>query len=50
MNEARLRQLNLLNEMPCDPLPKPVQAEVSELLIQLFASVLSALEGENRDE
>lgn len=50
MNEAKLRQLSLLHEMPCKPLPKPVQAEVTELLTQLLTSVLPALGGESRDE
>jgi len=50
MNEPRLRQLTLLHEAPCKPLPESIQVEAIELLIQLLSSVLPDLEGEGRDE
>ena len=51
MNEAILRQRNLLNEGPDKPLPKDVEAKVFELLVQLLLAVApAAAKGEERNE
>jgi hypothetical protein len=51
VNEAILRQRNLLNEGPDKPLPKDVEAKVFELLVQLLLAVApAAAKGEERNE
>ena len=50
MNEANLRQRNLLNEGPDKPLPKDVEAKVLELLVQLLLAVAPAAKGEERND
>jgi len=50
VNEANLRQRNLLNEGPDKPLPKDVEAKVLELLVQLLLAVAPAAKGEERND
>lgn len=50
MNEARLRQLSLLNEKPYKQIPKEIEAEALELLAQLLISIISTIDGGKRDE
>ena len=50
VNEAILRQRNLLNEGPDKPLPKDVEAKVLELLVQLLLAVAPAAKGEERND
>lgn len=49
VNEARLRQRNLLDEEPT-PLPKEVEAKVLELLVELLLGVLGASDGDQGNE
>ena len=49
VNEARLRQRNLLDEEPV-PLPKDIEAKVLELLVELLLGVVGASDGERSDE
>ena len=46
MNDEKLRQRSLLEEKPEKPLPKEVEAEAFELLVQLMIAVISAADGE----
>lgn len=50
MNQARLRQLSLLDEGPIDPLPREIEEKAFELLVQLLIAVIPAIDGERRDE
>jgi hypothetical protein len=50
VNEARLRQLSLLNAKSNKPIPKEIEAKAIELLAQLLISVISAIDGGKRDE
>jgi hypothetical protein len=50
MNEARLRQRSLLDEGLSEPLPKKVEEEALELLVQLLIAVVPAIEEGSRDE
>jgi len=50
VNEARLRQLSLLNAKPHKPIPKEIEAEALELLAQLLISIIPAIDGEKLDE
>lgn len=52
MNEARLRQRSLLPEDPNPPLPREIESEVLELLVQLLLSAVPAIASEEgkRDE
>jgi hypothetical protein len=50
VNEAKLRQLSLLEERPCNPLTKEVEQKALELLVQLLLAVLPTLDGGRRDE
>jgi hypothetical protein len=50
VNEARLRQRNLLDEGRRDPLPKKIEEHALELLVQLLVAVIPALEEGGRDE
>ena len=49
INEARLRQRNLLDEEPV-PLPKDIEAKVLELLVELLLCALAARDGDRSDE
>lgn len=49
INEARLRQRNLLDEEPV-PLPKDIEAKVLELLVELLLGALAARDGDRSDE
>ena len=50
VNEAKLRQLSLLDEAPLEPLPKEVEEKAFELLVQLLIAVIPAIEGGRCDE
>ena len=50
MNEAKLRQLSLLEERPCNPLTEEVEQKALELLVQLLLAVLPTLGGGRRDD
>jgi hypothetical protein len=50
VNEAKLRQLGLLEERLCNPLTKEVEKKALELLVQLLLAVLPTLDGGRRDE
>lgn len=50
VNEARLRQLSLLDEGPIDPLPREIEEKAFELLVQLLIAVIPAIDGGRRDE
>lgn len=50
MNEAQLRQLSLLDEAPQKSLPKNIEEQVLDLLVQLLIGVLPALEEGSHDE
>ena len=51
MNEERLRQRSLLDEgLLQKPLPKNVEEQVLELLVQLVLAVIPAIEGGIRNE
>lgn len=50
MNEAKLRQRSLLKEADGRPLPKEVEEQAIELLVELFVAVGLALEKGGRDE
>ena len=50
MNEARLRQRSLLDEGLHEPLPKKVEEQAFELLVQLLIAVVPAIEAGGRDE
>ena len=49
INEARLRQRNLLDEEPI-PLSKDIEAKVLELLVELLLGALAASDGDRSDE
>jgi len=50
MNEAKLRQLSLLDEAPLEPLPKEIEEKAFELLVQLLIAVIPAINGARHDE
>jgi hypothetical protein len=50
VNEAKLRQLSLLDEAPLEPLPKEIEEKAFELLVQLLIAAIPAINGERRDE
>jgi hypothetical protein len=50
VNEAKLRQLSLLDEAPLEPLPKEVEEKAFELLVQLLIAAIPAIHGERHDE
>ena len=50
VNEARLRQLSLLEERPSEPLPKEIEEKAFELLVQLLIAAIPAIEGGRCDE
>ena len=50
MNEVKLRQRSLLQELDGVPLPKEVEKKAFELLIELLLAVVPILEGEKDDE
>jgi hypothetical protein len=50
VNEARWRQRSLLDESLHEPLPKKVEEEAFELLVQLLIAVIPAIEEGRRDE
>jgi hypothetical protein len=50
VNEARLRQLSLLEERPFEPLAKEIEEKAFELLVQLLIAVIPAIEGGRCDE
>ena len=49
VNEARLRQRNLLDEEP-PPLPKEIEAKVMQLLVELLLDAAGRREGGQADE
>lgn len=49
VNEARLRQRNLLDEEPA-PLPKEIEVKVMQLLIELLLEAVAAGAGDQADE
>ena len=50
MNEARLRQRSLLDEGSHEPLPKKIEEQALELLVQLLIAVIPAIEEGSHDE
>jgi hypothetical protein len=50
VNKARLRQLNLLEEKTNQLLPKEIQLEALDLLVELLNSVIPALVEETNNE
>ncbi len=50
MNEAKPRQLKLLERNAQRSLPKETEAAVLDLLVRLLRSVIPALAGESNDE
>ncbi|MGH8216993.1 MAG: hypothetical protein ACREUT_00270 [Steroidobacteraceae bacterium] len=50
MNEARLRQRSLLQELDGVLLPKEIEEKAFELLVELLLAVVPALEGGRGDE
>jgi hypothetical protein len=50
VNEAKLRQLSLLDEAPLEPLPEEIEEKAFELLVQLVIAVIPAINGERHDE
>jgi hypothetical protein len=50
VNEAKLRQLSLLDEAPLEPLPEEIEEKAFELLVQLLIAVIPAINGERHDE
>ena len=50
VNEAKLRQLSLLDEAPLEPLPKEIEEKAFELLVQLLIAVIPAINGASHDE
>jgi hypothetical protein len=50
VNEARLRQRSLLQEGSHEPLPKKIEEQALELLVQLLIAVIPAIEEGRRDE
>lgn len=51
MHEARARQMSLLEQVqPHQPIPKELEKEALELLVELFVSMIPIIEGENSDE
>ena len=49
MNEAKLRQRSLLDEVSENQLPKEIEVTVFELLVELLLAVVPS-KGEKRDE
>jgi len=49
VNEARLRQQNLLDEEPA-PLPKEIEARVLQLLVELLLDAVAGKDGDQADE
>jgi hypothetical protein len=49
VNEARLRQRNLLDEEP-PPLPQEIEAKVLQLLVELLLDAAGRKEGDRADE
>jgi hypothetical protein len=50
VNEAKLRQLSLLDEGRYEPLPKEIEAKAFELLVQLLIAVMPAIDAGGCDE
>jgi hypothetical protein len=50
VNEARLRQRSLLDEGSKQSLPKEIEEQTLELLVQLLITVIPAIQEGNRDE
>lgn len=50
MNQARLRQRSLLEEIGSKALPQEIEAKAFELLVELFLAVVPVLEGGKHDE
>lgn len=51
MNEERLRQRSLLDDgLLQKPLPKEVEEQALDLLVQLLIAVIPVIEGGHRDE
>ena len=50
VNEAKLRQLSLLDEAPLEPLPKEIEEKALELLVQLLIAVIPTINGARHDE
>lgn len=50
MNEAKLRQRSLLQELDGVPLPKEVEEKAFELLVELLLAIVPAAEGGRGDE
>ena len=50
MNEAKLRQRSLLQELDGIPLPKEIEEKAFELLVELILAVVPVLKGGKGDE
>jgi hypothetical protein len=50
MNEAKLRQRSLLQELDGVPLPKEIEEKAFELLVELLLAIVPAVEGGRVDE